>query len=200
MLGGSTAQMLRREGRVPGVIYGHGEPSIPFHVKELALRPLIFTHETHTINLNLDGKSTKCILKEIQFHPTTDRVRHIDLVALHAGEKIKVDIPIALEGTSIGVKDGGVLDVILHRITIEVLPDAIPEHISVDISNLAINHSIHVSDLPAHPSFTVLGDEGAVIVTCIPPKTGDAAVSDTPAEVAAEPEQIRAKGKKEDEA
>src|SRR5947207_1173861 len=93
-LGGSTALQLRKQGRVPVVLYGHGEASIPFHVKELSLRPLIYTTETHTVSLNLGGSSTKAILREIQFHPVTDRVSHIDLVVLHAGEKIKVDIPV----------------------------------------------------------------------------------------------------------
>src|SRR6478735_6810285 len=85
-LGGSTANQLRAQGRVPGVIYGHGEASVPFHVKELDLRSLIYTNETHTVNLDLDGKALKAILREVQFHPVTDRVSHIDLVAIHAGE------------------------------------------------------------------------------------------------------------------
>jgi len=194
-LGGSTSAQLRRQGRVPGVVYGHGEETTPFHVKELALRSLIYTHETHTISLDLDGKITNCILREVQWDPVTDRVIHIDLVALHAGEKIRVDIPFNLVGTAAGVKDGGILDFVLHKVTIDVLPDAIPEHIDVDITDLRIGHSIHVSDLPAHPSYTILADETAVIVTCTPPKTGDTEAAAT----ITEPEQIQAKGKKEDE-
>jgi large subunit ribosomal protein L25 len=193
-LGGSTAEQLRREGRVPGVIYGHGETTTTFHVKELDLRPLIYTHETHTINFVLGGKTSRAILREVQFHPVTDRVRHIDLVALHAGEKIKVEVPLNLKGTSQGAKDGGVIDHILHKITIEVLPDAIPEHIDVDVTDLRIGHSIHLNELPAHPEYKIIGDETAVIVACTPPKTGDTTAS---AEVT-EPEQIQAKGKKDE--
>jgi len=196
-LGGSSAEELRRKGRVPGVVYGHGEASVPFHVKELSLRPLIYTTETHTINLNLDGKATRCILREVQFHPTTDRVRHIDLVALHAGEKIKLDIPIVLVGSAAGAKDGGIVDFILHKLSVEVLPDAIPEHIAVDIKDLKINQSVHVRDLGEHPSFVILGDPNAVIVTCVPPKQVDETAAGT---AIAEPEQIQAKGKKEEEA
>ena len=201
-LGGATAKQLRRLGRVPGVVYGHGEASTAFHVKELDLRPLIYTHETHTINLNVDGKATNCILREVQFHPVTDRVSHIDLVALHAGEKIRVDIPVNLVGTAAGVKDGGIIDFILHKLTIECLPDAIPAHIDVDISDLRIGHSIHVTELPAHPSYTVSADDTAVIVACTPPKTAEAAEADATAtaETITEPEQIKAKGKKEEEA
>jgi large subunit ribosomal protein L25 len=202
-LGGSTALQLRAQGRVPGIVYGHGEPSIAFHVKALDLRPLIYTHETHTINLNLDGSgddpsSIRCILREVQFHPVTDRISHIDLIMLHAGEKIKIDVPVNLVGAAIGVKDGGILDFVLHKLSIEVLPDAIPQHIDVDISNLKIGHSVHVSDLPANENWTYAADAHAVIVSVTPPKAAEevAVVADT---TIAEPEQIKAKGKKEEE-
>ena len=198
-LGGSTAEQLRRKGRVPGVLYGHGENSIPFHVKDLDLRPLIYTHETHTISLNLDGKSSRCILREVQFHPVTDRVSHIDLIALHAGEKIRVDIPVSLEGTAAGVKDGGIVDFVLHKLAIDVLPDAIPEHISIDIRGLTIGHSIHVKDLGVNPNYTILADEHAVIVACVPPKAAEEPAAGETAAQITEPEQIQAKGKKEDE-
>src|SRR3954463_11709629 len=85
-LGGSNAKTLRKQGRVPGVLYGHGEASIPFHVKELDLRPLIYTRETHIVSVNLDGKLTRSVLREVQFDPITDRVSHIDLIIIHAGE------------------------------------------------------------------------------------------------------------------
>jgi large subunit ribosomal protein L25 len=195
-LGGSHAEHLRREGRVPGILYGHGEPTTAFHVKELSLRPLIYTQETHTINLSIDGKSSLCILREIQFHPTTDRVRHIDLIALHAGEKIRVDVPVVLSGTAAGVKDGGIVDFTLHKLSVETLPESIPEHIDVDVRGLKIGHSVHVKDLPAHPGYTILGDENAVIVSCVPPKQVDATAV---AAAAVEPEQIQAKGKKDEE-
>src|SRR5258708_193683 len=131
-LGGSTAKELRRNGRVPGVLYGHGEASIPFHVKSLDLRPLIYTQQTHIVSLNLDGKLTRSILREVQFDPLTDQVRHIDLIILHAGEKVKLDVPVALVGTAAGVKDGGIIDFVMHKLTINVLPDQIPQHIEVD--------------------------------------------------------------------
>src|SRR5947207_10233472 len=95
-MGGSNAKTLRKQGRVPGVLYGHGEPSIAFHVKELDLRPLIYTQETHIVSVNLDGKLTRSILREVQFDPISDRVSHIDLIILVAGEKVKIDVPVSL--------------------------------------------------------------------------------------------------------
>lgn len=194
-LGGSTSEQLRRQGRVPGVIYGHGEATTTFHVKELDLRPLIYTQETHTIDFTLGGKSSRAILREVQFHPVTDRVRHIDLVVLHAGEKVKVEVPFVLKGSSPGQRDGGVIDFVLHKAMVEALPDELPEHIDVDISDLRMGQAIHVNELPEHPGFKIMGDENAVIVSCTHPKTGD----DTPAaDAVAEPEQIQAKGKKDE--
>src|SRR5580693_4376255 len=125
-LGGSSAKSLRNSGRVPGVLYGHGEASIPFHVKALDLRPLIYTQETHIVNLNLDGKLTRSILREVQFDPLSDKVRHIDLIILHAGEKVRLDVPVSLTGIAPGVKDGGIIDFVMHKLTINVLPDQIP--------------------------------------------------------------------------
>ena len=198
-LGGSSASQLRQLGRVPGIIYGHGEASIPFHVKELDLRPLIYTNETHTVNLDLDGKAMRCILRQVQFHPVTDRVSHIDFILIHAGEKIKIEVPVNLVGTAAGVKDGGILDFVLHRLSIEVLPDAIPQHIDLDISGLKIGHSLHVSDVAVQGGYTILADPHAVIATVAPPKAAEEVVAAPEAAVITEPEQIKAKGKKEEE-
>lgn len=197
-LGGSTAGQLRAKGRVPGIVYGHGEPSKAFHVKELDLRPLIYTAETHTVALNIAGEATRCILREVQFHPVTDRVSHIDLIAIHAGEKIKIDVPVTLVGSAIGVKDGGVLDFSLHKLSIEVLPEAIPQRIEVDITNLKIGHSIHVSEVAAVAGYTIIADPHAVIVTIAAPKTAEE-VAPAAETVVTEPEQIKAKGKKDEE-
>ena len=196
-LGGATAKTLRASGRVPGVLYGHGEASTAFHVKELDLRPLIFTQETHVVKLALGSDETRCILREVQFDPITDRVRHIDLLILHAGEKITIDVPVIITGSSVGVRDGGIVDHVMHKLTIEVLPDHIPESITVDITEIKIGHSIHIKELPATDKYTVLGDENAVIVAVVPPKTTDDTV--TPQTEVTEPEQIQAKGKKDEE-
>jgi large subunit ribosomal protein L25 len=198
-LGGSSARTLRSNGRVPGVLYGHGEASIPFHVKELDLRPLIYTQETHIVNLELGGNATKSILREIQFDPITDRVRHIDLIILHAGEKVKIEVPVSLVGTASGVKDGGIIDFVMHKLTINVLPDQIPTHIDIDISDLKIGHGIHIKDLSVNDAYSILGDENAVIVACVAPKVAEEPVPGAAAEAAAEPELVAAKGKKEEE-
>jgi large subunit ribosomal protein L25 len=197
-LGGSTAAQLRSTGRVPGVLYGHGEPSVAFHVKELDLRSLIYTNETHVVRLTLNGTEDKCILREVQFDPITDRVTHIDFVKLHEGEKIRVDVPVLITGQSVGVRDGGIIDHIMHKLTINVLPDKIPQHIEVDITDLKIGHGVHIRDLAKTDDYSILADENAVIVACAAPKVETEAAT-TPQTEMVEPEQIQAKGKKEEE-
>jgi large subunit ribosomal protein L25 len=146
--------------------------------------------------LAINGKETRCILREAQFDPISDRVRHVDFLILHTGEKIKVDVPVSLAGSAIGVRDGGIIDFVMHKLTINVLPDELPEHIEINISDLKIGHSIHIKDLPSTDKFTVVGDENAVIVACVPPKVSEETTAQT--EVT-EPEQIQAKGKKDEE-
>jgi large subunit ribosomal protein L25 len=197
-LGGSTAKQLRVQGRIPGVIYGHGEASTAFHVKELDLRSLIYTRETHIVKLIIGGQETRCILRDAQFDPITDRVTHIDFLKIHKGEKIKVDIPITLAGSPQGVKDGGILDFIMHKLTVNVDPDSIPDHIEVNVADLKIGQSVHVRDLPATDAYVIIGDENAVIAACVPPKVAEEVVATAATEIV-EPEQIQTKGKKDEE-
>ncbi|MCE2503671.1 MAG: 50S ribosomal protein L25 [Chlorobi bacterium] len=198
--GRSNARALRRQGIVPGVFYFHGEDSIPLAVHELALRLLIATSESHLVNLKLDDGSEKlCILKEVVVDPITDRPVHFDLMGVAAGEVIKVGVPIALTGRSAGQAEGGIVQLILHELDIEVLPKNLPEYVEVDITELNIGDSIHVSELSLENA-TILTSEDATIVSISAPRV---AAEDEVAELeetgeVEEPEVI-GKGKKEDE-
>lgn len=186
--GRSAARALRRQGVVPGIYYFHGEDPIAVAATELALRPLIYTAESHIVRLRLeDGAEKTCILKEVTFDPITDRATHFDLQGVSANETVRVEVPIALVGTSVGVKEGGVMDFPLHKLEIECLPKDLPEHIDVDISALAVGQSIHVSDLN-FPNLTIISALDATIVAITPPRV---AVEATPlTTVEAEPELI----------
>jgi len=147
-LGRSSSNSIRRAGNVPGIFYLHNETNIPIEVRSLDLRPLVYTAETHIVNLKLeDGSERQCIVRDVQFDPITDKVVHFDLMGLVKGEKIKMEIPVVLEGASVGVREGGVLNHILHKIELECLPSKLPEHIVVDISNLHIGDIVTVGDL-----------------------------------------------------
>ncbi len=197
---GNKAHRLRREGKVPGIFYIRGEDNIAIAVPERSLHQLIYTSETHVINLKLnDGKQKNCILRDIQFDPVTDRPLHVDFQGLRSDEKLTLEIPLVITGgIPQGVRDGGVLQHVMHKLRITCLPKDIPDHIEVNAETLAINHSIHVRDLKLE-NVTVLVNADSTVVAVIPPTVEKVAEPGiVPAEEITEPEVI-GKGKKEEE-
>ncbi len=197
---GKRAKSLRAAGKIPGIYYGHGQKNIPVALTELELRPLFKTSATHVINLKLsDGSTHTCILRAIQFDPLTDRPIHFDLFGLNADEELTIEIPVVLKGTPVGVKDGGTLQHVIHRLRVSCLPKHIPDHIEIDVTELKINTSVHVKDLVV-PNVKVLESENSTVAAVVPPtilkeaEPGEAAAVEAPAE----PEVI-AKGKKLEE-
>jgi large subunit ribosomal protein L25 len=144
----SETKRIRNEGFIPGVFYSKNNQTIHINVADKAINPLVFTSKTHLISLVLEGHDEyECIIKDIQFDPVTDKVIHFDLLGLTKGEKIKLEIPIQLIGSPIGVKEGGVIQHVMHKVEVECLPRNIPEHLVVDISDLKLNDSVHIGDL-----------------------------------------------------
>lgn len=198
---GKHSRRLRREGKIPGIFYLHGEDNITIAVPERNLHQFIQTAETHIINLKLnDGRVKSCILRDIQFDPVTDKPLHVDFQGLRADEKLTLEIPILIVGgTPKGVREGGVLQHIMHKLKISCLPKDIPQHVEVNAEDLAINHSIHVRDIHVD-KVTILDSPDNTIVAVIPPtveKVAEPGVA--PTEEITEPEVI-GKGKKEEEA
>ncbi len=164
--GKKAAKEVRRKGYVPAVVYGHHVEPTPVQVPRKALNPLIYTHETHRVELEVDGKKWTCVLKDIDFHPITDEPIHADFQVLRAGEKIYLKVPISTVGTAIGQEHGGELVLMLHELEIEALPKDIPPHIEIDVSNLDIGDVIHVRDLDL-PNITILTAPEQAIVGVI---------------------------------
>lgn len=201
---GKRAKTVRTEGKVPGIYYGHGKQNIPIKMGTLTLQPLYKTSATHIINLKLDdGSEHKCILRDIQYDPVTEFPVHFDLFGLNENEELTIDIPVTVRGTPKGVKDGGILQHIIHRLRVSCLPRYIPDRIELDVESLEINRSIHVRDLTV-PNVQILENENSTIVAVVPPTVVKEA---TPAVVpgtegveaaTAEPEVI-GKGKKPEE-
>jgi large subunit ribosomal protein L25 len=197
---GKRAKYSRSKGMVPGVYYSRGETNISIEVPALALSPLIHTSETHIIDLRLkDGSSKKCILRDVQFDPVSDRPIHFDLQGLRENERLTVDVPIVLTGgTAKGVKDGGMVQHMLHKLKVSCLPKDIPGKIEIDISPLDINHFVHVRELQL-PNVTILENLDSPIVGVLPPTiTKEAEAAPVAEETSAEPEVI-GKGKKPEE-
>ena len=198
--GKGAARKIRQAGDIPCVIYGHGrEPqSLTINARETErLLQRISTSST-VIDLALDGKTARTLIREVQRHPFKKQIMHIDFQELVAGETISVRCPIVYVGTPEGVRlEGGVLDQIMHELHIEVDPSSIPGHIDVDVSTLKMGKSLHVSDLTMPAGVKVMDDPGSTVCVVAAPKV---AVEDQPvaADGAAEPELIR-KPKPEDE-
>ena len=198
----ATRNRLRREGRVPGVFYSRHSDPISVDVLEKKIHPMVFTSKTHLISLKIEGQEElECIIKDIQFDPVTEEIVHFDLLGLTRGEMIQLEIPVQLLGNSVGVKEGGVLQHLLHKLDVECLPKHIPEQIEVDIAELAIGDSVYVSDISIE-NLTLLNPTDAIVVTVSHQKVVEEEVEviDELAEEeeTAEPEVI-GKGKPEEE-
>lgn len=177
--GKSEAKALRRAGSIPGVYYAKNQDPVHFSVPALSLRDVVYTAEAKVINLQVEGAGSKqAILKDVTFDPVSDSILHIDLLGIAAGQKMIVEIPLHLTGNAVGVRNGGVLEHVLHKAHVKVDPTKMPEHVDIDVSNLEIGQSIHIGDLSI-PGVEFQDRAEAVIVACIPPKTA-AAESATP--------------------
>ena len=195
--GKGAARALRREGRVPAVVYGHAREAQSLSVPTRELERLLDTIAAGStvVELSIDGKPSRTLIREIQRHPFRKQILHVDFQELVAGEKITVSIPLVLVGVAEGVRlEGGILEQIMREIEVEVDPANIPNHIDVDVTNLTVGHSIHVSEIAIPAGVTVLDDPDAAIaiVQVARASVETVAVPEGEAvEAAAEPELIR---------
>ena len=141
------ARAARRNGDVPCVLYGHHVAPVAFQVSEKSLKPLIYTDETHIVQVELDSDSWECIIKDIAFHPVTDRPMHADFQVLQAGEKVTMAVPVRYLGTPIGQTHGGRTNYVINELEITCLPKDIPSHVDIDVSEVDIGDAVYVSDL-----------------------------------------------------
>jgi large subunit ribosomal protein L25 len=192
--GKGAARSLRREGKVPGVIYGHGRAAEPVVVETAALAKMLvgISAGTTIVDVAIDGRApVKALIREIQrdaLRPA--EILHLDFYEVRADEQITLAVPVHLVGIPDGVRNfGGVLDHSLRELEIEVLPSDIPEHVELDVTALAIGHSLFVRDLKIEKA-RILNDPDTPVCTVVAPRTEEA--PPVVEEVAtAEPELIR---------
>ncbi|MEG8945964.1 50S ribosomal protein L25 [Rosettibacter firmus] len=195
----SVVNKLRKAGNVPGIYYSKGTEPVPIYVPELSLRPLVYTSETHIVNLTIDdSEPIKTILKDYQLDPVTDRIIHCDFMGISLDQKIELEVPVVIQGTAIGIKEGGLLQHQMHRLKIECLPNNIPEHIVVDISNLKIGESIHVKDLKLE-NIRILHHEDVIIASVIHQRAAVEVEQPVESEETQKEPEVIAKGKVEKE-
>src|SRR5688500_17016718 len=194
---------LRASGQIPAVVCGHNAPtrSVGLDGHELELLFKRVHVENTVIELAIDGEKgpVKTLVREVQKHPAKGNVLHVDFYQIHAGEMVNIQVPLAFVGASVGVKNGGMLQHTMDELDIRVSSDNIPERFEVDVSELEVGDSIHVSDLKIPAGVEVLDAPERSVCSVIPPQAG---IADTVApEVAAaaaaaptgEPEVLRRK-------
>jgi large subunit ribosomal protein L25 len=197
--GKGAARALRREGRVPAIIYGHGREPQSLSVNTRELERLLGRHSAAStvIEFELDGRASRTLIREIQRHPVKRSILHVDFQELVAGERVSVRVPLVYVGTPDGVRSGGgMLDQVLHELSVEADPGSIPGSIEVDVSGLQIAQALHVGDIALPEGVVALDDAGLTVCTVQPPRVEEEAPA---AETTAEPEVIR-KAKEDEEA
>ncbi|WP_282123343.1 50S ribosomal protein L25/general stress protein Ctc [Algibacter mikhailovii] len=161
-VGKKATKALRNAGQVPCVLYG-GDKPVHFSAPELAFSKLVYTPNAHTVVINLDsGETLNAVLQDIQFHPVTDRILHIDFYQLFEDKEIALNIPVNLVGNSRGVKNGGVLRRNNRKLRIKALPANLPDFIQIDISPLKIGDKVSVADI-LNDDYTFLHSDNTVV-------------------------------------
>jgi large subunit ribosomal protein L25 len=163
-LGSKYAKAVRAEGQVPCVVYGGNEP-IHFSAPILAFRDLVYTAEARVANIELDGKAIQAVIQDMQFHPLTDQLIHMDLIEVVEGKAVTIDVPVVMTGNARGVRNGGKLKSVLRSLRIKGHINDLPSVIEHDITELRIGQSVRVSDVKVGKPFEILNADAAVVVT-----------------------------------
>ena len=171
-VGKKATKALRNAGMVPCVVYG-GEKPLHFSAPELSFRDLVYTAAAHTVKVDLGEGQVRAIMQDIQFHPVTDKILHIDFYQLFDDKEVTMNIPVRLQGNSPGVRNGGRLLFRKRKLAIKALPDKLPDFFDIDISKLKIGQNISVASL-LNDDFTILHPDSTVVVQV---KTARAAIA-----------------------
>jgi len=200
--GKNTARRLRHAGRIPAVVYGGGGPAIPIVIDPRKIWEILHSESGHNAIFTLDirGRApARVMLRDWQVAPTHGDLLHIDMVRVARDTRLKLKVPIHITGEAKGVKvQGGIFEFVLREVEVECLPDDIPDHIPVDVTELTIGRNLRVEDLPAGEKVKVLTDPARVVAHVVALKAEEEKpVAEVVEAAPAEPEVIR-KGKAEE--
>jgi large subunit ribosomal protein L25 len=205
--GKGHARKIRAQGRIPAVIYGYEEETIPISLSEKDMRKVLTAGwETTIVDLKIEGKTSRqcdAIIKDVQQHPATGKVLHVDFQFIRRGQKIRLDVPVSLSGDPRGVKEmGGILEHGSRELAVRCMPRHIPDAIEIDVTELGIHDGIHLKDIiERYPDIEFLDDPDATLAIVVPPKIEvEPTVTEEEEEEGAEEPEVIAKGKEEKEA
>ncbi len=177
--GKEIARKLRNQGLIPAIIYGPGSEPVPLAVKANELKRVLYRYRGEQILFNLtledNGSTTQkmALVKELQYHPVTDEILHVDFYEISMEREVEVEVPIELVGKAKGVEAGGHLQQLLHTMTVACLPGAIPDKIQVDVSGLEIGDVLHVRDLTPPEGVRYLDNPDEPVVTILAPEEAE---------------------------
>lgn len=179
-VGKKDAKKLRKEGLVPCVIYG-GKDQVHFFTQEKQFKDIIYTPKACFVELSIDGQKRNAILQEIQYHPVSDSILHVDFLEFFGDKPVTLSIPVTTKGTSPGVLKGGKLAQKVKRVKVTALPDKMPEQIVVDITPLDINDAVRAKDLKTE-DYHIMLPQNNIIVTVASSRTAVAELDTDAAE------------------
>jgi len=162
-LGKKEAKLSRAAGNVPCVVYG-GKTNQHFTVKENALNNLVYTPNVYSVAIDIEGTTVNALIKDVQFHPVTDKILHVDFIELVPGQEVNTQIPVVFNGNAIGVMNGGKLRKTLRKLSVRATPENLPDNVTLEISEMKIGEKIYVRDVEA-TNFDILTAATAVIVS-----------------------------------
>ena len=158
----ADVKSVRREDRVPCVIYGAGVENTSFSVDEKQLKNLTHTPYSHIVDLDIEGTKCFAVLKDIQYHPVTDRALHVDFLAIDPAKPVTINVPIKITGNSVGVRQGGKLNVPTRKLKVCGLIDKLPDELPIDITELGLGKQINAGDLK-FDGFQIVSPKGTLV-------------------------------------
>ena len=196
VLGKKSTKELRKQEMVPCVLYGEGEP-VHFSAKELDFSKLVYTPNAHTVKIVLEKKELDAILQDIQFHPLSDKILHVDFYQLSENKEVSMEIPVKIEGSAPGVLiSGGVLIVNQRKLKVKALPKNLPDFITADISKLELGDKLYSSELKDE-KYEFLHPDNTVVCQVKVARTSLTEIEETEAEVSEETAESSTEEKKE---
>ncbi len=173
-VGNGPSRVLRREGKIPAILYGPKTEPIKLAIDKVELEPIFKTGAVaqKLLKLEIEGGDgvRNVMIKEMQKHPVSQNLLHLDLYEVTMDQKIKVMVPVVVTGKSVGVEMGGMLQIIRRELEVFSLPDQVPENITIDITDLDIGDSFHVEDLPLEGDLEIPADVNFTILTVLATK------------------------------
>jgi large subunit ribosomal protein L25 len=154
-LGKKETKKSRNEQQIPCVLYGNGIKNLHFTISAGDLKTVVYTPESFLINLNVADKKYLSVLRDIQFHPVTEEILHVDFFNVDESKPVVIDLPVVIEGNSEGVKQGGKLQILIRKLKVSALTKDLPENLVVDVTDLGLGKTVFVKDL-SYPDITVL--------------------------------------------